>query len=97
MPGFTYLSEDLFYAVVTRGVFDSSDVTYLGFVMQFIGPDVQGSKHLERLQPAAGSYQTTEAGILQSHPYSDAAISRDEGPSLRARSLRHAGRTSAGV
>ena len=79
MPGFTYLSKDLFYAAVTRGVEDPSIATYLDSVMEFIGPDVQESEHLERLKPPGGPYQTTEAGILQSRPSSDAALTRDEG------------------
>jgi carboxylate-amine ligase len=79
VPGFTYLSKDLFYAAVTRGAEDPSVATYLDSVMEFIGPDVQGSEHLERLKPTGGPYQTTEAGILQSRPSSDVALSRDEG------------------
>jgi carboxylate-amine ligase len=79
VPGFTYLSKDLFYATVTRGAEDPSVVTYLDSVMEFIGPDIQGSEHLERLKPPGGPYQTTEAGILQSRLSSDVALSRDEG------------------
>jgi gamma-glutamyl:cysteine ligase YbdK (ATP-grasp superfamily) len=81
VPGFTYLSKDLFYAAVTRGVEDLSIATYLDSIMEFIGPDVQGqgSEHLERLKPPGGPYQTTEAGILESRSSSDAALTRDEG------------------
>jgi gamma-glutamyl:cysteine ligase YbdK (ATP-grasp superfamily) len=79
VPGFTYLSKDLFYAAVTRGVEDPSVVAYLDSVMEFIGPDLQGSEHLEKLKLPGGPYQTTEAGILQSRPSSGAGLSRDEG------------------
>lgn len=81
VPGFTYLSKDLFYAAVTRGVEDPSIATYLDSIMEFISPDVQGrgSEHLERLKPPGGPYQTTEARILQSRPSSGAALTRDEG------------------
>ncbi|HEX2729208.1 MAG TPA: glutamate-cysteine ligase family protein [Rubrobacteraceae bacterium] len=78
VPGFEYLSGDLFQETVSRGVESPAVAAYLDSVFEFAaggaGEDFQALK-------SGGSYRTTEADILKNYP-ADAGLTRERGLDL---------------
>lgn len=80
VPGFEYLSGDLFREAVSRGVESPAVVAYLDSIFEFAGGGAGDGRDFQTLK-SGGRYRTTEAGILKSYP-ADAGLTRERGLAL---------------
>jgi carboxylate-amine ligase len=78
VPGFGYLSKNLFHAAVTRGVESPEVSAYLDSVLEFAAPGGQEPGRFAKLRSPGGAYRTTEAGILHDFPPTNARLPGSE-------------------
>jgi len=79
VPHFSYLSDELLGAAVTRGVLDQRIGTYLDSFVRFASPYVEEPDFVESLGCSGSGYKTTEAEVLGSFPPFEATVSREQG------------------
>ena len=77
VPGFRYLSKDLFYAATTSGIGSAEIRTYVDSIVEFARPERLGTEHPAGLEFHGGSYKTVEVEILERFPQT--SLSADEG------------------
>lgn len=80
VPGFEYLSGDLFREAVSRGVESPAVAAYLDSVFEFVEGEAGDGEDFRALK-SGGGYRTTEAGILKSYP-ADAGLIGERGLDL---------------
>ncbi len=80
VPGFDYLSGDLFRAALTEGVESPGIVSYLDSILDFAraGQETAASSGFEALKPA-GSYRSTEGELLRSFATPTPELSEERG------------------
>lgn len=80
VPDFKYLDGDLLYAAVSEGVESSEVVAYLDSIFEFaVAEGGDGSDYLASLKSSLGTYQTTEAEILEKYFPTTEEISKEDG------------------
>lgn len=93
VPGFAYLSGELFHEAATRGVASPALTSYLDSVLEFATGGSAGStdEPVEEWEPfkTAGGYRTTETGILSRFGTPDGRILEAEGLSLVLEACEH--------
>ena len=84
VPDFEGVGSELFFAAATtEGTNAPMVAAYLDSIIEFAAPGGSASGYIKRLKNEDGSYRTTEAEILASHPPSeDSSIGEEEGLEL---------------
>ncbi|MGH3090336.1 MAG: glutamate-cysteine ligase family protein, partial [Rubrobacteraceae bacterium] len=81
IPDFEGVGSELFFAAATEGPNDPMVAAYLDSIIEFAAPDKTDSgsaKYVKHLKNEDGSYRTTEAEILHSHPPSEGSLAVGE-------------------
>ena len=88
VPEFSYLSDELLEAAVTRGVLDDRIKAYLDSLIKFVGAYIAQPEFVEALGCSGEGYKSTELDVLRSMSPVENVVSHGQGLHLVRRSCR---------
>jgi carboxylate-amine ligase len=107
VPGFKYLSGDLFRAALTKGIASPEVVSYLDSVVDFARAGQEAAESGFEALKTAGRYRNTEADLLRDFPAPTPELPEEQGLRLvleacdeleeQVASLHHRKATKAGA